>query len=115
MYMGAMPGMKSGDIVGHEFMGVVEAVGPEVKDVEEGKSACCPFLERVDVSGLEICLCRPLAMEVLLKVGMMLYFVHRRPCCCCVRHCMWPVLSLSLAKLFWMRFHQSILRDGEVV
>lgn len=37
MYMGAMPGMKSGDIVGHEFMGVVEAVGPEVKDIKEGE------------------------------------------------------------------------------
>lgn len=36
MYMGAMPGMKSGDIVGHEFMGVIEAVGPEVKSVHEG-------------------------------------------------------------------------------
>jgi len=37
MYMGAMPGMKSGDVVGHEFMGVVEAVGPEVKDIKEGQ------------------------------------------------------------------------------
>lgn len=36
MYMGAMPGMKSGDVVGHEFMGIVEAVGPNVKGVKEG-------------------------------------------------------------------------------
>ncbi|KAG0610437.1 hypothetical protein M758_7G065400 [Ceratodon purpureus] len=43
MYMGAMPGMKSGDIVGHEFMGVVEAVGPEVKDVEEGDRVVAAF------------------------------------------------------------------------
>jgi threonine dehydrogenase-like Zn-dependent dehydrogenase len=30
MCMGFMPGMKSGDVVGHEFKGIVEAVGPEV-------------------------------------------------------------------------------------
>ena len=36
MYMGAMPGMKSGDVVGHEFMGIVEAVGPNVKGIKEG-------------------------------------------------------------------------------
>ena len=39
MYMGAMPGMKSGDVVGHEFMGVVEAVGPAVEGIKEGKSS----------------------------------------------------------------------------
>ncbi|XP_024400198.1 uncharacterized protein [Physcomitrium patens] len=43
MYMGAMPGMKSGDIVGHEFMGVVEAVGPEVKDIKEGDRVVAAF------------------------------------------------------------------------
>ena len=37
MYMGAMPGMKSGDVVGHEFMGIVEAVGPEVQGIQQGK------------------------------------------------------------------------------
>ena len=37
MYMGAMPGMKSGDVVGHEFMGIVEAVGPAVEGIQEGK------------------------------------------------------------------------------
>jgi threonine dehydrogenase-like Zn-dependent dehydrogenase len=26
-----MPGMKNGDIMGHEFMGIVEDVGPEVQ------------------------------------------------------------------------------------
>jgi threonine dehydrogenase-like Zn-dependent dehydrogenase len=30
--MGFMPGMKSGDVVGHEFMGIVEAV-----DIRPGK------------------------------------------------------------------------------
>lgn len=37
MYMGVMLGMKSGDIVGYEFMGVVEVVGFEVKDIKEGE------------------------------------------------------------------------------
>jgi threonine dehydrogenase-like Zn-dependent dehydrogenase len=37
MYVGFMPGMKSGDVVGHEFMGVVEDVGPEVKNLKKGK------------------------------------------------------------------------------
>lgn len=29
-----MPGMKSGDVVGHEFMGIVEDGGPEVKNLK---------------------------------------------------------------------------------
>jgi threonine dehydrogenase-like Zn-dependent dehydrogenase len=62
MYMGAMPGMKSGDVVGHEFMGVVEAVGPEVKSVHEGDRvvaafdiACgqCSACHRKDFSGCD--------------------------------------------------------------
>lgn len=36
MYVGFMPGMKSGDVVGHEFMGIVEDVGPEVKNLKKG-------------------------------------------------------------------------------
>lgn len=31
LYLNSMPGMKSGDIMGHEFMGIVEEVGPEVQ------------------------------------------------------------------------------------
>lgn len=30
LYLGSAPGMQSGDILGHEFMGIVEEVGPEV-------------------------------------------------------------------------------------
>lgn len=36
MYAGLVPCMKKGDIMGHEFMGIVEAVGPEVKDIKVG-------------------------------------------------------------------------------
>lgn len=62
MYMGTIPGMKSGDVVGHEFMGVVEAVGPEVKDIKEGDRvvsafdiACgqCSACQRKDFSGCD--------------------------------------------------------------
>ena len=34
---GYIPTMKSGDVIGHEFMGVVEDVGPEVRKVKKGK------------------------------------------------------------------------------
>ena len=45
MYNGFMvPFMKPGDIMGHEFMGVVEAVGPEVKRVKVGDRVIIPFL-----------------------------------------------------------------------
>ncbi|KAG0623445.1 hypothetical protein M758_3G175400 [Ceratodon purpureus] len=47
MYVGFMPGMKSGDVVGHEFMGIVEDVGPEVKNLKKG--------DRVVASGLIAC------------------------------------------------------------
>eukprot|EP00891_Asterochloris_glomerata_P001451 jgi/Astpho2/1451/Aster-06299 len=43
LYVGAMPGMKSGDVMGHEFMGVVEAVGPEVKTLKKGDRAVASF------------------------------------------------------------------------
>lgn len=36
MYCGFMPGMKSGDVVGHEFMGIVDEVGPEVEKFKKG-------------------------------------------------------------------------------
>jgi threonine dehydrogenase-like Zn-dependent dehydrogenase len=36
MYVGFMPGMKNGDVCGHEFMGVVESVGPEVQNLKPG-------------------------------------------------------------------------------
>jgi threonine dehydrogenase-like Zn-dependent dehydrogenase len=36
---GYIPTMKAGDVIGHEFMGVVEEVGPEVKKVKKGDRA----------------------------------------------------------------------------
>jgi threonine dehydrogenase-like Zn-dependent dehydrogenase len=38
-----MPGMKSGDILGHEFMGVVEEVGPAVKEIQKGQRVVVSF------------------------------------------------------------------------
>lgn len=42
-YTGAMPGLKSGDIVGHEFMGIVEDVGPQVQSVKRGDRVAVAF------------------------------------------------------------------------
>jgi threonine dehydrogenase-like Zn-dependent dehydrogenase len=45
MYNGFMaPFMKPGDIMGHEFMGIVEEVGPEVKRVKPGDRVIIPFV-----------------------------------------------------------------------
>src|SRR5262245_14869622 len=38
-----MPMMKKGDIVGHEFMGEVMEVGPEVKNLKPGDRVVVPF------------------------------------------------------------------------
>jgi threonine dehydrogenase-like Zn-dependent dehydrogenase len=43
LYDGFMPGMKSGDIVGHEFMGEVVEVGPENKRLRVGDRVVVPF------------------------------------------------------------------------
>lgn len=43
MYHGKILGMKPGDILGHEFMGVVEEVGPEVTRVKPGDRVVVPF------------------------------------------------------------------------
>jgi threonine dehydrogenase-like Zn-dependent dehydrogenase len=43
LYDGFMPGMKSGDIMGHEFMGEVVEVGPENKKLRVGDRVVVPF------------------------------------------------------------------------
>ncbi|KAK9817038.1 hypothetical protein WJX72_008732 [[Myrmecia] bisecta] len=43
LYLGYMPGMKSGDVLGHEFMGIVEEVGPDVKSVKKGDRVVACF------------------------------------------------------------------------
>jgi threonine dehydrogenase-like Zn-dependent dehydrogenase len=42
-YDGYMPGMEKGDIVGHEFMGEVVDLGPEVKNLRRGDRVVVPF------------------------------------------------------------------------
>lgn len=44
LYRGKMPQMKSGDILGHEFMGIVEETGPEVTAVSPGDRVVVPFV-----------------------------------------------------------------------
>jgi threonine dehydrogenase-like Zn-dependent dehydrogenase len=44
LYRGKVPGMKDGDILGHEFMGVVEDVGPAVTRVRKGDRVVIPFV-----------------------------------------------------------------------
>jgi len=43
LYNGFIPGMQKGDILGHEFMGEVVEVGPEVKRVKKGDRVVVPF------------------------------------------------------------------------
>ncbi|GAP38745.1 zinc-dependent alcohol dehydrogenase [Piscinibacter sakaiensis] len=43
IYRGRLPGMRSGDILGHEFMGIVEEVGPGVTRLERGDRVVVPF------------------------------------------------------------------------
>ena len=43
LYDGYIPSMESGDILGHEFMGIVEEVGPEVKKLKRGDRVVVPF------------------------------------------------------------------------
>ncbi|GGD46059.1 zinc-dependent alcohol dehydrogenase [Pseudoxanthomonas indica] len=44
IYRGKIPGMKDGDILGHEFMGIVEAAGPGVERVKVGDRVVIPFV-----------------------------------------------------------------------
>jgi threonine dehydrogenase-like Zn-dependent dehydrogenase len=43
LFDGLMPGMKSGDILGHEFMGEVMEVGPGNKKLRVGDRVVVPF------------------------------------------------------------------------
>ncbi len=44
LYRGKVPGMKEGDIMGHEFMGVVVAAGPAVTKLKVGDRVVVPFV-----------------------------------------------------------------------
>ena len=44
LYRGKVPGMKEGDILGHEFMGIVEEVGSAVTRVRPGDRVVIPFV-----------------------------------------------------------------------
>lgn len=43
IYRGKMPAMDDGDILGHEFMGIVDETGPEVSAVRPGDRVIVPF------------------------------------------------------------------------
>lgn len=44
LYRGKMPALKEGDILGHEFMGIVEEVGSSVTEVSKGDRVVIPFV-----------------------------------------------------------------------
>lgn len=44
LYRGKVPAMKEGDILGHEFMGIVEDTGPGVTAVSRGDRVVVPFV-----------------------------------------------------------------------
>src|SRR5690606_7919532 len=44
LYRGKIPATEQGDIFGHEYMGVVEEVGPEVTSVKKGDRVIIPFV-----------------------------------------------------------------------
>lgn len=43
LYRGKVPGMEAGDILGHEFMGIVEDAGPAVTRLKKGDRVVVPF------------------------------------------------------------------------
>jgi threonine dehydrogenase-like Zn-dependent dehydrogenase len=43
LYDGVIPTMEAGDIIGHEFMGEVVELGPEVKNLKKGDRVVVPF------------------------------------------------------------------------
>ncbi|MBV9270480.1 MAG: glutathione-dependent formaldehyde dehydrogenase [Candidatus Eremiobacteraeota bacterium] len=53
IYNGYIPLMKPGDILGHEFMGIIEETGPEVRDLKPGDRVVVPFT--ISCGGCEPC------------------------------------------------------------
>ncbi len=53
LYNGLVLMMKPGDILGHEFMGVIEEVGPEVRTLRPGDRVVVPFT--ISCGGCEPC------------------------------------------------------------
>jgi threonine dehydrogenase-like Zn-dependent dehydrogenase len=43
LFDGFIPTMESGDILGHEFMGIVEEIGPGVTNLQRGDRVVVPF------------------------------------------------------------------------
>ena len=43
LFDGFIPTMEEGDILGHEFMGIVEEVGKEVNNLQRGDRVVVPF------------------------------------------------------------------------
>ena len=43
LYRGKVPGLKDGDILGHEFMGIVEETGSGVTKIKRGDRVVIPF------------------------------------------------------------------------
>src|SRR5205085_5269261 len=43
LYGGLVPSMMKGDVLGHEFMGVVEEVGRDVPNLRRGDRVLVPF------------------------------------------------------------------------
>src|SRR5690606_21591417 len=54
IYRGKIPMVDDGDILGHEFMGVVEDVGPAVTGIRKGDRVVIPFT----ISCGECCFCQ---------------------------------------------------------
>ncbi len=44
LYRGKIPELHHGDILGHEFMGIVEEIGPGVTEVKKGDRVVIPFV-----------------------------------------------------------------------
>jgi threonine dehydrogenase-like Zn-dependent dehydrogenase len=44
IYRGKIPGMHDGDVLGHEFMGIVDEVGPAVAQLRRGDRVVVPFV-----------------------------------------------------------------------